>query len=173
MLADSTFIIQHLIKKYQLHHLDITDPLKKARALALKLMVEESLYFALLHSRWVEEENFQYLKKEFLPLFPKFLGGPALTLIRYNLRKQSLAQGVGRHSQSEINRLSSELISSISCLLGENEFFSSKGVTYIDATLYSFLVTILQQPFNSHLKTEVQKFQNLCDYVLRIEHLTL
>jgi glutathione S-transferase len=173
VLADSTFIIQHLIKKYQLYHLDITDPIEKARSHALKLMVEESLYFALLHSRWVEEDNFQNIKKDFLPLFPKFLGGPALTLIRYNLRKQSLAQGLGRHSQIEINRLSSELISSISCLLGSNEFFSSKRVTYIDATLYSFLVTILKQPFNSHLKSEVQKFQNLCEYVLRIERLTL
>lgn len=172
VVADSSFIIQHLIKKYQLHHLDINDPLEKARALALKLMVEESLYFSLLYSRWVEEENFQNIKKEFLPLFPKFLGRPALTLIRYNLRKQSRAQGLGRHSQIEINQLSSELISCLSNFLGGNEFFSSKGVSYIDATLYSFLVTILKQPFNSHLKTEVQKFQNLCDYVLRIEHLT-
>jgi hypothetical protein len=147
--------------------------MEKARTHALKLMVEESLYFALLHSRWVEDENYQQLKKDFLPLFPKFLGTPALTLIRHNLRKQSSAQGLGRHSQIEINRLSSELISSISCLLGPNNFFASKGVTYIDATLYSFLVTILKQPFNSHLKTEVQKFQNLCDYVLRIEHITL
>jgi len=170
VISDSSFIIQHLIKKYHLHDFDIHESTARAQSFALKIMVEEFLYFALLHSRWIENENYKQLKKDFHPLFPPLLGNLALTYLRYNLKRQSLAQGLGRHSQTDLNHLTSEAVTSISAILGENEYFSQNRISFIDATLFAFLLTILKQPFDSHLKLEVQRHQNLSDFTRRMEH---
>lgn len=168
-IADSSFIIDHLIQKHKLSHLNHQSHEERTRFIMIKHLIEESLYFNLLHSRWIEGNNFESLKREFIPLFPKFLGGPALHLIRKNLIKQSRAQGIGRHSQNDINRISRDQIFSLNQALGEDDYFLGKRVSALDATAYSFLVTILKQPFESFLKTEVSKYPNLIRYTERME----
>lgn len=164
-ISDSTFIVNHLIERFELHHLKASDP----ASLSMKHMVEESLYFILLHSRWIEGDSFKHLQKDFIPLFPKYLGRPALQLIRYNLLKQSRAQGIGRHSQAEINQMASDMIHALSEHLGSQYYFSGEDPTALDATVYSFLVTILKQPFRTFLKEEVSEYTNLIEYVKRMD----
>lgn len=165
LVADSNFILNHLIDKFELHHLKVADPV----SLSMKYMVEESLYFILLHSRWIEGDSFKQLQKDFIPLFPKYLGRPALHLIRRNLLKQSLAQGIGRHSQEEINQMGAEIIRALSQHLNSQKYFAGENATTLDATVYSFLITILKQPFPTFLKQHVSEYTNLIEYLERME----
>lgn len=168
-IPDSSFIIDYLMEKHSLEHLGIENPKEQAQALAFKMMIEDALYFGLLYSRWVDPIGFKRVKSEFKPLFPPMIGGPFLDFIRRNLVKQSKAQGLGRHSSSEVYNIGEKQISALSVLLGENEFFFENKVTYFDATSYAFLSTILKQPIESPIKKMVLSHPNLCEYVARLD----
>ena len=171
IVADSSFIIDYLIRTQNLGHFHIRDSKQAAEALALKSMIEESLYFILLSSRWVDEAGYRVVKKEFSPLFPPLVGKPFLAFIRRNLRRQAQAQGIGRHTPSEVYTLGRRQVVSLSTFLGQNQFFFEGRMTVFDATAYAFLTTILKQPIESDLKTEVKKHKNLCSYVERLDGL--
>lgn len=170
-IPDSSFIIDHLIEKYSLKHLTIENPKAQAEALAFKTMIEDALYFGLLYSRWVDPVGFNRVVTEFKPLFPPMVGGPFLRIIRRNLVKQSIAQGLGRHSAFEVYSISEKQINSLSVLLNEKEFFFEGKVTYFDATSYSFLSTIIKQPIESPIKKAILSHKNLCEYVNRMDTL--
>lgn len=170
-IPDSSFIIDHLIEKYSLKHLTIENPVVQAEALAFKTMIEDALYFGLLYSRWVDPVGFKRVYSEFRPMFPAMIGGPFLKLIRRNLVKQSKAQGIGRHSASEVYAISEKQITSLAILLGEKDFFFEDKMTYFDATSYSFLSTIIKQPIESPIKKAVLSHNNLCEYVNRMDSL--
>ncbi len=166
-IADSSFILHHLM----IDELRILDPVEEAQAVAFKTMIEEGLYFVLLYSRWIDEKGYKVIQREFIPLFPRFIGRLFLALIRRNLIKEAKAQGVGRHTAEEVYRLGHDQIIALATFLGDKEFFFQNKLTYFDATSFSFLQTILLQPIDSPLKIVVQKQSNLCDYVNRLEKL--
>lgn len=166
-IADSNFIFDHLIKKYSLQHLEVTD--RKAEALAYKTMIEESLYFILLYSRWIDPDGYKEILKEFTPLFPPFIGKPFLNFLRSRLKKQAFAQGIARHGYSEVYQIGKKQIEALAEALGSNDFFFEHRVTTFDATCYSFLTTILKQPIASPLQNAVREQANLCRYVERLD----
>jgi glutathione S-transferase len=165
--TDSTFIIEYLLQQHQLKDLDLTDGKKRAQAQMLRSMIEEHLYFCLLHSRWVEEKNYQVLKKDFKKLFPPFLGEVSLFMIRKELLKQARAQGISRHSISEVHSISDKLIQTLAQSLDEQLYILGRRC-YLDATVYAFLITILKQPFVSHLKLSLMNHENLVSYARRM-----
>ena len=132
-------------------------------------MIEDSLYFCLLYSRWVDPAGFKKVKSEFKILFPPMIGGPFLELIRRNLVSQSKAQGLGRHSFEEVYGIGEKQISALAVFLGDKQFFFENKVTYFDATAYAFLSTILRQPIESPIKKNIIYHHNLCAYVNRLD----
>ena len=168
-IADSSFILDHLIQKYQLDHLDIHCPMQKAQSLAFKTMIEESLYFVLLYSRWIDPNGFAVIEKEFMPLFPPLVGRPFLAYLRKNLTTQANAHGMARHSVEEVYKIGQRQIVALSMLLGEKDHFFEEKISIFDATAYSFLSTILKQPIDSPLKFTLQQNSNLIHYVERLD----
>lgn len=166
-IADSSFILEHLIQKYNLEHLSVSDP----AALAFKALIEESLYFILLYSRWVDEDGYKVVRDSFVPLFPPLLGKPFLAHIRKNLIRQAHAQGLGRHTKAQVYELGQKHIDALALYLGEKSFFFEERFTSFDATAFAFLLTILNQPIASPLQQRVLQHKNLCDYVIRLEEL--
>lgn len=166
-LADSSFIIDHLIKTHSLDHLEVK--IERSQMIAFKALIEESLYFILLYSRWVDEKGFNKVLEEFIPLFPPFIGKPFLSYIKRNLTAQSIAQGLGRHSLEEVYEIGRRQIEALAEFLGDKEYFFENKITSFDATSYAFLSTIIKQPINSPLKFAVLERTNLCAYVTRLD----
>jgi glutathione S-transferase len=168
VVADSTFIINHLTQAYSLNKTE-TDPLIEAQSLAFQRMIEEHLYFVLLYSRWIDPVGWSVLKREFAVLFPPLLGGPFLHLIRSQLRKQAHAQGLGRHTRKEVYEIGRRDLKAISSFLADKPFLMGDQWMAIDATLYAFLTTILKQPIDSELKAAVMDCANLVAYSKRLD----
>jgi glutathione S-transferase len=132
-------------------------------------MIEVSLYFILLYSRWIDQEGFKTVQAEFIPLFPPLIGRPFLNFIKRNLTRQAMAQGLGRHTKDEIYKMGQIQVQALAESLGEKKFFFSKRLTCFDATAYAFLSTIIKQPIDSELKRSVLQYKNLCAYVERLD----
>lgn len=172
IIADSTFIIDYLDKTYHIHLDKHLSPSQKALSHAIKIMIEEHLYFILLYSRWIDPVGKFTVNKEFRQFFPSWLSGLALRWIRRNLKNQAYHQGLGRHSTEEIYSLGQHDILTLSHFITDEHFyFFGDKPQIVDTTIYAFLSTILQSPFSSILKQQAMKHKNLVNYCDRVKNM--
>lgn len=167
-IPDSSAIIDYLFRKYGCEQ--IIDHTRIPQLFALQKMIEESLYFSILYNRWVDDHNKHIVFREFTPLFPKFVGKGALTLIRANLKRQAKAHGIGRHSSFEVYQMALRELKTIESYLSDQRYFTGNRLSSIDATVYSFLVTILDQGIPSEMQKFVQESKTLMAYIFRMKH---
>lgn len=166
-IADSSIIIEHLLRTHSLDHLRVHTG--RAEMMAFKSMIEDSLYFILLYSRWIDEKGFNKVVEEFTPLFPPLIGKPFLNYLKRNLTRQAMAQGLARHTLEEVYEMGRVQVEALADFLGDKEHFFENKITCFDATSYAFLSTIIKQPIESPLKQAVLGHRNLCDYVARLD----
>ena len=108
VIADSHFILKHLKTRFDCSSTNYSSSEQAGEALAFRKMIEESLYFSLLYSRWVDPEGWKVIHYHFKNMFPLGLGTLALKFIRNQLLQQAKAQGIGRHSKHEVYSLALE-----------------------------------------------------------------
>jgi glutathione S-transferase len=165
-VADSTFILQHLEKTRGISSVSSEN---YGVCTAYQRLLEESLYFVLLYSRWVDPRGWAVLKSEFTPLFPPLLGAPILGIIRHQLKRQAFEQGISRHTREEVYRIGRNDLAALSQLLGEKKYFLGEEFSALDASAYGFLITILRQPIETELKATLKNHKNLLLYCKRLE----
>lgn len=159
-VADSHFISKYLETEYGANFGDLCP-----HQISLVRMVEQSLYFSLLYSRWVDTTGWEVVAAEFKKLFPLKTGGVFLGLIRRQLIKQANSQGVGSHSKQEVYRIALEELNALHDSLGDAPFYGGSNPNTTDATIYSFLATIYRQPIDSPMKEFISEKQSLIQYM--------
>lgn len=169
IIADSSFIVEYLQSEYPNNLDEKLAASDRGIMLAFQRLIEESLYWVLLYSRWGDGGGWCEIKKEITPLLPPLIGGFILRIIRKRLLKQGYYQGTTRHSRDEIYHIAKKDISATANFLGNKPFFLGKKPRSIDASLYGFLITILDSPVPGPLPECTRKHQNLQDYCLRIK----
>jgi glutathione S-transferase len=168
-VADSTFIVDYLKATYG-------DPLdaklsarQRAQALVIQRTFEESLYWAAVYSRWIDDTGFAKVSATaFSRLrFPMRQIVPAFA--RRAVRQELHGQGMGRHSRDEIYTIGCRDISALAELLGEQAFFLGAEPTSIDATGYAFLANLLWAPIDSPLRAHAATLPSLEAYCQRMK----
>ncbi|XP_035668131.1 failed axon connections homolog [Branchiostoma floridae] len=165
-MADSGLIIQFLKEELQLdlnRSLSTTD---RAISRAFVKMLEENTYWGLVHFRWIE--HFHVLGSLFEVGW--FVHNVLLRRSARRLSKMLWAQGMGRHSQEDINDITEKDIMAVSEFLGEKPFFMGEEPTEADATVYGFMAEILwAAPKSSDLHALVtEKCPNIREYCVRM-----
>ena len=169
VVADSAAIIDFLKSRYG-------DPLDKdlsaaerATALAYRRLMEEHLYFCIVQIRWIRDDNWARAKAHYFSSLPIplrwFVPGMAQKQVRRDLR----GQGIGRHTDGEINAMALEDMRTISNFLGDKAYLMGAAPTSLDATGYGFLTSILRAPFSLPIQAEVDELKNLAAYCERLD----
>lgn len=163
-IADSTLIRRHLEDR---HGADFDSGLsaeQKATAWAAERMLEDHLYFALLHARWMDDANFGKGPAHFFDGAPDGVRETGRERTRANL----LGQGIGRHAPDEIVWLASRSLQSLSGLLGQKRFLMGEDPCGADATTFAMLAGILTPFFESRLRDAARGHDNLVAYSERM-----
>ena len=168
-IADSTFIIEYLKKTYGAPlDTDLSDE-EKAISLAFQRMIEENLYWCVIHARWQDDSNWVEFKKVLFSRMPF----PLRVIIPSIARKMAIGglkgQGMGRHSVAEVSEIAIRDIAAIATFLGEKTFIMGDKPSSLDATVYAFISTMMGDPVQSEFKRFALKQQNLVDYCDRME----
>lgn len=167
-IGDSTFIINYLQKK----HGDILDahltPQQKATAFAIQHLCEDTLYWSMVYTRWIEPTGWIALKKAYFNDLPIVIGPIISRMVRKQTKKRLHAHGMGRHTPEEIHALGKNVLNALATLLGEQAYFLGDKPTTIDATCYAFLANISEPPIMSALKRHMVSLTNLMKYVERM-----
>jgi glutathione S-transferase len=167
-IADSTFIRWHLEKK---HGVDLDQGLSatdRAVAWAFEKMAEDHFYWTIVDARWTDDANFAKGPVQFFRSVPAPMRPLVVTLVRRGVRKSLHAQGIGRHSRSDIVALGTRCIDAIADFLGDKPYFMGPKASGVDATIFAFAASGLCPHFETPLRTAAERHDNLKRYVGRM-----
>ena len=154
VLADSHFIIRHLIATGRAHDLNhgLTAG-QVAESNAWQGAWEERVYPCVVYERWLDEAAYVATAQELAPLLPWPLQSVILWSIRRGIRATLVAQGVGRHSGDDVRSFVVQAMADLAVRLeeaatraGEPEaayFHATAGPTEVDIVLYGVLANAL------------------------------
>src|SRR5262245_27298358 len=168
-IGDSTLIIEYLKTIFG-------DPLngnltasERAQSQAFQRLMEEHLYWIMVYSRWMEEENWVQVKKAFFGPLPPLVRQILPAVIRKKVRRDLYGHGIGRHTREEIYEIGKKDLLALSDFLENKKFFFGDKVSSLDATAYAFIANILWIPLESPLKVSAEQCGNLSDYCKRMK----
>ncbi len=164
IVADSTFIRAHLESQYRVDFDSGLLTFERALAWSMERMLEDHLYFALLHARWMDDANFAKGPAHF------FDGAPdgAREAGRERVRLVLHGHGLGRHSDTEIAELAGRSLGALSDFLGDKPYLMGERACGADATMFAMLAGILTPFFESRLRDLALGHRNLAAYVKRM-----
>jgi glutathione S-transferase len=169
MIADSGLILAHL-RARATEDIDAgLDASQRAMGHLLRRTCEESLYFTVVYSRWIDDAGWAVAGPEFFRGLPPVLRSIVPGRLRKKVRGQLHQQGYGRHSRDEVFALGIADLEAIAICLGYHAFAVTDRPTSYDATVYALLKSILATPIESPLKQAALALPVLPDYVLRVE----
>lgn len=163
-IGNSTFIRSHIERE---HGFDFDRGLtaeQRAEAWAIERMLEDHLYFALVHARWLDDANFAKGPAHFFDAVPAESREAARTQARERVRQNLLAHGLGRHRDDEIEELGARSLSALSTLLAGKPYLFGDAPCGADATAFGMAASILTPFFDSPLRKRAESHVNLVTY---------
>ncbi|XP_076468610.1 failed axon connections homolog [Babylonia areolata] len=162
-LADSSFII-HFLNQHLKVNLNswMTDE-QRAVATAFQRLVEDDLYWILVVTRWVNELNADFIRLVMgFPLAMFFVR----TFMTRHVRTMCWAQGMGRHSQQDVQQIARKDLTALSNYLGKKKFLMGDKACEEDCAVFGQLSQIYWQmpsSINTIFKDEFPQLVAYCE----------
>ena len=123
----------------------------------MERMLEDHLYWAIVHARWAIDANFEKGPAQF------FAGAPddVKRAGQDNVKRTLFGQGFGRHDVAEIANLASRDFASASALLGDKPFLFGDAPCSKDATLFAFTAAAATPFFDTSIRQAAERYPNL------------
>jgi glutathione S-transferase len=163
-IGDSTFIRANIEKAYGV---DLDAGLsieQRARAWAIERMLEDHLYFALIHVRWVNDANFAKGPAHFFDGVPEAMRAQLQSEARERVRGKLDGHGLGRHTDAEIIQLGARSIAALAVMLGDGPFLMGSEPSGSDATAFGMIASVLTPYFDTRLRDAALAHPNLVQY---------
>lgn len=168
IVADSVFIIDYLKQQYQVN---LDDWLKAEQAASAQLIgksLDENLYWVIVYSRWVRDDVWPTIEKQFFSDLPFPINKLIAKSARSATKKQIMGHGIGKHSNDEILDIAEKSLNSLSTLLGDKRYFFGDQPCSLDVTAYAMISSLTQSTLDTQMNQKALQFENLVDFVKRI-----
>ncbi len=164
LVADSTFIRWHIEKKYG-HDFDagLTDE-QKGISWAVEKLCEDNIYWAVMHERWIVDENFRAGPIRFFDAIPNPMRPLVVAMVRRQLKRNIWGQGFGRHSRAEIVKLGNRGLEAISQVLGDKPYLLGNEAASVDASAFATVAGALSETFDTRILEHAKSLPNLVAY---------
>jgi glutathione S-transferase len=167
-IADTTFIREHLEQKYKVDFDVGLAPAERAQAWAVERMMEDHLYWAMVHDRWMIDANFARGPAQFFDAAPEAARDQIIAQARARVREVLHGQGLGRHSVNEVRALAARSLGAVSALIGNKPYLMGAKPCGADAIVFGVLAGILVPDFDSPVRHEGLEHPNLVRYCERM-----
>lgn len=168
-IPDSSRIIDYLQNHYD-HPLDKNLTVTElATGHLLQQTCENSLYFAIVYSRWIDEDYWPTLRKAVFGDLPPVVRNVLPSIVQRGLRKSLDGHGYGRLDKDEIYALADKDLLAIATELSQHKYAAGDQLSSFDAMLYAFLASIVDVPLDAPYKTTAMHYDSIMDYLARIK----
>jgi glutathione S-transferase len=168
VIGDSTFIRLYLERKYGVDFDRGLTSAQKGTAWAMEKMLEDHLYWIIVNTRWLNDENFRKGPAILFDRVPAPIRPMIKSMVRRRLRGTLHSHGIGRHSADEIEELGARALAAVSGVLGENEYLTGPQICGADATVYAFMISARCAHFDTALRAAAEKLPNVGAYCERM-----
>jgi glutathione S-transferase len=141
---------------------------QNAKGHLLRRCCEESLYFAIIYSRWIDPDGWRVFKPAMFDTLPYVVREGVAALAKHDVRRSLYCQGYGRYTSQELYAHGISDLEALSVAIEADGFAVGERPTSFDATLYAFLTNIFDAPIESPLKTAAQGLAPLSNYLQRM-----
>ncbi|MGX9356199.1 glutathione S-transferase family protein [Roseobacteraceae bacterium S113] len=139
----------------------------RARAHGMIRIAEESLRLGLVHDRWLDEACWPKVREAFFGNMPAPLRAVIPELVRRDVRKGLLSNGLARLSEADrLMRLEDDL-DAFAEILWDSAFLLGDHPTAADAAVAPVLTMIAKLPADTALRRAMRARPQLSDYVIR------
>ncbi len=167
-LADSGQIITHL-EQTRGELLDgWLDRRQRAQAHLVRRTVEESLYWALLYSRWKTQAGWATTKPAFFGSMPMPLRLIIPSIVRRKTVRDLRGQGYGLHSFDDVLALAREDMEALNETLGSGPYFFGNRPASADAAVFGLLANLIHTPIENPLENMAREYPAFRAYCSRI-----
>lgn len=163
-LGDSTFIRDHIEKAYGI---DLDRGLTadmRARGWAIERMLEDHLYWAIVYSRWMDDDNFAAGPAHFFDTLPSGEREETRAIARAKVADTLYGQGLGRHSPEEVANLGCRSMAALTTLLGNKAYLMGPAPSAVDATAFAMITAASAPVFSSVLRDFTEQRLTLMRY---------
>lgn len=167
IIADSTLIRFHLEDRHRIDFDKTLTDEQKGVSWALEKMLEDHLYWIAMRERWVDKENFDRGPRRFFVRVPFVMRPFVVAMVGRQLRRTLSGQGIGRHSQAEIDRMSQRAVAALAGVLGEKPWLMGAEPCGADATAWAFVLGGMCETFRSTVGDQMRQHVNLVAYAER------
>jgi len=168
VLADSAFILEYLTKKHGVTLDRDLGSQKLGIARMITGALEERLYFVMLYSRWVNDDNWPSTRETWFSELPPVIKSIVPHIARKNVINTIQGQGLGKHREKEIYHIGIRDLQGLANLLGDQKFFLGNKPTSVDAVTFAFVANILKVPQSNPLQDYAADQPALVDYCQRM-----
>jgi glutathione S-transferase len=150
-IADSSLIVDHLVKTRGVDpdaHLDAS---QRAIALLVQRTLEEHYAFVLAYTHFVRDEGWQHMRARFDSV-PAMVRAVVGNLVRGRIKKMLWKQGVLRHSEHDIVESARRDWRAVRTVMGHGPFFFGDEPTGVDAVAFGALATSMLTPIESPIR---------------------
>lgn len=168
-MGNSTFIIAYLTQRYGADPDQELTTEQRGVAVAIQRLIDENLYWTMVHDRWVNEANWRTFRDI-------VLGGLAVPMrrilgpiARRGVKKQLAGHGMGMHSAEEVAMIGQRDVAALAAILGPKPWFFGGEPTSTDAVVYAQLINIWQPPLESEVKRAIGEQPNLVAFLDRFK----
>ena len=137
-------------------------------ATAFQRLFEENLYWAVVHTRWIDAAGWAKTREAFFGAMPAALRWFVPALARRGLRAELRGHGMGRHSTTQIHAIGCRDVTAIADFLADKPFMLGEQPSSLDATAHAFLANLLWAPVDSPIQRHAQARPTLQAYCQRM-----
>lgn len=163
-VADSTFIRLYLQQRYDIDFDAGLSASERAVSWAFEKMCEEHLYFALMHARWMIDENFDVGPRHFFDAAPAPLRPAIVTMVRRGVRRDLKGQGMGRHSEEQIAELATRDLVALADFLADKPYLMGEAPCGADAAVFAMVAAAMAPCFKTPIRVAAELQPNLVAY---------
>ena len=164
VVADSVFIRDYLEKTYGVDLDDGLDADQRALAWAVERMIEDHLYWIMVHARWADDDNFSRGPAHFFDTAPEAVREAIKSQARAQVIANLHGQGIGRHSIEEITDLAERSFAALSRILGDKPYLTGERPCGADASLFGLLAGVMTPLFETPVREAALAHANLIAY---------
>lgn len=167
-VADSAFILDYLNSKPGVTMYSDLCPEQRAQSYLIAKSLDENLYWCLLYSRWTRDQTWPVIKTTFFGSLPFPMNRLVPTIVRRSVRSALQKQGMGRHSDVEIQQILVNTLDSLSILLGDKSYFMNDKPGVLDACVFGFLAQFILADLDNDFNSIARRYENLSAFCYQI-----
>lgn len=168
LIGDSAFIRMHVEQEYGIDLDAGLDPLQRATALAIELMVDRELTPAMVYFRWMVPENFVKGPSRFFDGAPEAIREAVKQDVLKRVREGFIAKGIGRHSETEIVALAARTLKALDLFIGDKPYLMGDKPCGADAFVFATLAGAMTPFFSTPIRDHAISMPRLVAYVVRM-----